>query len=69
MVMVLTERLKMRRQVAAAAGKKSTTLLSLFLEAGRIGSRGEELSSLATQYWAEGVWIGQWHHEQKKKRG
>ena len=26
----------------------------------------EELSTLATQYLAEGAWIGNWHHEQKE---
>ena len=25
----------------------------------------EELHTLATQYWAEGVWVGKWHHEQR----
>ena len=56
-----TERLKLRRQMAAAAGKKSTTSLSLFMEAVE-----KELSTLATQYWAEGVWTGKWRHEQKE---
>ena len=47
-----TERLKLRRQMAAAAGKKSTTSLSLFMEA--CGPEvEEELPTLATQYWAE----------------
>ena len=26
----------------------------------------EELSSLAIQYWAEGVWTGTWHHEERE---
>ena len=26
----------------------------------------EELSTLATQFWAEGVWTGEWHHEQRE---
>ena len=48
------ERLKLRRQMVAAAGKKSTTSLSLFMEA--YGSEvEEELSTMATQYWADGV--------------
>ena len=34
------ERLKLRRQMAAAAGKKSTTSLSLFMEAYGLGSIG-----------------------------
>ena len=49
-----TERLKLRRQMAAAAGKKSTTSLSLFMEAFGLEIE-EELSTLATQYWAEAV--------------
>ena len=44
-----TERLKLRRQMAAAAGKKSTTSMSLFMEANGLGQE-EELSTLATQY-------------------
>ena len=49
-----TERLKLRRQMSAAAGKKSATSLSLLMEA--FGLEVEEnLSTLATQYLAEGV--------------
>ena len=57
-----TERLKLRRQMAAAAGKKSTTSLSLFLEAYGLEVE-EDLSTMASQYWAEGVWTGKWSHE------
>ena len=39
--------------MAPVAGKKSTTSVSLFMEACGLE---EELSTLATQYWAEGVW-------------
>ena len=60
-----TERLKLRRQMAAAAGKKSTTSLSLFMEAYGLEVE-EELSTMATQYWAEGVWAGKWSHELKE---
>ena len=49
-----TERLKLMTQMAAAAGKKSTTSLSLFMEAYGLEVE-EELSTIATQYWAEGV--------------
>ena len=63
--MAPTERLKLRRQMAAAAGKHGTTSLSLFMEAYGLEVE-EELSSMATQYWAEGVWTGKWHHEQKE---
>ena len=52
--MAPSERYKLRRQMAAAAGKKSTTSLSLFMET--CGPElEEELSSLATQHWAEVV--------------
>ena len=40
--------------MAAAAGKKSTTSLSLFVEAFGFEVE-EELSTMATQFWAEGV--------------
>ena len=52
--MAPTERLKLRRQMAAAAGKKSTTSLSLFMEAFGFEVE-EELSTIATQTWAEGA--------------
>ena len=50
---------------AAAAGKKGTTSLSLFMEAFGVEVE-EELSTEATQTWAEGVWEGKWCTEQKK---
>ena len=60
-----TERFRLRRQMAAAAGKKSTAPLSLFMEA--YGQEvEEELSTMATQYWAEGVWTGNRSYEQKE---
>ena len=47
-------KVKIERQMAAAAGrKKSTTSLSLFIEAYGLEVE-EELSTLATQYWAVG---------------
>ena len=55
-----TERLKLRRQMAAAGGKHSTTSLSLFMEA--FGLAVEEFSTLATQYWADeqkDAWMNQ----------
>ena len=62
-VMAPTERLKLSRQMAAAAGKQSTNSLSLFMEAYGLEVE-EELSTLGTQFWAEGVWTGKWHLEQ-----
>ena len=56
-----TERLNLRRQMTAAAGKKSTASLSWFMEA-----YGLEPSTMTTRHWAEGVWIGKWHLEQKE---
>ena len=49
--------------MTAAAGEKSTTSLSLFMEAFGVEVE-EELS--ATQTWAEGAWIGKRHLEQKE---
>ena len=51
--------------MAAAAGKKSTASLSLFMEAYGLEVE-EELSTVATQCWAERVWMGKWYHEQEK---
>ena len=51
--------------MAAAAGKKSTTSLYLFMEACGLEVE-EELSTMATQHWAERVWIGKWPVEQKE---
>ena len=54
---------KIEVEEAEAAGKKSTTSLSLFMEA--FGLEVEEgLSTLATQYWAEGAWMKQVPAEQ-----
>ena len=53
--------------MAAAAGKKRTTSLSLFLEAFGLEVE-EELSAMATQTWAEGAWIAKWHTEQNRKK-
>ena len=60
-----TERLPLRRKMAAAAGKKSTTSLSLFMGAHGLEVE-DEISTTATQCWAEGVWTGKWSHEQKE---
>ena len=51
--------------MAATAGKKSTTTLSLFMEACGLEVE-EELSTMTTQFWAEGAWTGKWSHEQKE---
>ena len=51
--------------MAAAAGNKSTTSLSLFTEAFGLEVK-EELSTLATQTWAEGVRTGKWPVEQRE---
>ena len=64
-VMAPTERFKSRRQMAAAAGKKSTISLSQFMGAYGLEVE-EEHSTMATQYWGEGVWTGKWHHDQEE---
>ena len=60
-----TERFSWRRQVAAAAGKKEYDLSVLVH-----GSFGleveEELFTMATQTWVEGVWIGKWYTKQQE---
>ena len=50
----LTQRFKLRRQMAAAAVKEKT---SLCMEAYGLEVE-EKLSTVATQYWAGGAWIG-----------
>ena len=52
--------------MAAAAVKKSTTSLSLFMDVFGLEVE-EDLSTLATQYiGAEGVWTAKWHQEQRE---
>ena len=64
--MAPTERLKIEETLMAAAeGKTSTTSLSLFMEAHGLEVE-EELSTLATQYWAEGMWTGKWYRGTKR---
>ena len=53
--------------MAATVDKKSTTSLSLFMEAFGLEVE-EELSTVATQTWAERVWIGKSAAEQKEAR-
>ena len=64
--MAPTERLKLRRhKAAAAAGKKSRTSLSLYMEAFGLGLE-EELSKRATKTGAEGARTGKWNTEQQE---
>ena len=60
-----TVKFKLRRQIAAAPGKKESTSLSLFLEVNDCEVE-EELSTKAMPAWAEGVWIGKWATEQNE---
>ena len=53
----LAERLKLRRQMAAAAGKTESVSSSLFMELNNL-EIGEELSTMPTLSWTEGVWMG-----------
>ena len=62
-----TESLKLRRQMAAAAGKGATSL-SLFMETYGLEVE-EELYTMATQHWAEGVWTGIWYRFEKFRCG
>ena len=62
--MASTEKLKLR-QMAAAARKNSTTSLSLFKEEHGLVVE-DEISTMATQFWPEGVWTGKWSYEQKE---
>ena len=46
-----TERFKLRRQMTAAAGKKGTTSLSLFMEGGRSLYFGHSVFGRSSMYW------------------
>ena len=56
-------RFKLRQQMAATPGKNESVSLSLFMEVHDFEVE-EELSSKATLFWAEGVWMGRWRREQ-----
>ena len=51
--------------MTATAGKNSTTSLSLFMDTYGLEVK-EELSTMVTQYWTEGVWTRKWSHELKE---
>ena len=53
------------RQMGAAAGKKGLVSLSLFLEGSDLEVE-EELSTMVTQPWAAGTWVGKISREQKE---
>ena len=61
-------KVKLRRQMPTAAGKKSTTYLSLFMEH-TAWKWEKELSTTATQYWAEGEYGHESGVTSKKKLG
>ena len=44
--------------MAAAAGKKESVSLSVFMELSDLENE-EELSTMASLFWAAGVWVGQ----------
>ena len=70
-IIILSDAVEGRRHMAAAAGKKSssslssTSSLSLFMAANGFEVE-EEISTMATQHWAEGVWTGKWSCEQNE---
>ena len=51
------ERLKLRRQMAAAAGKNASSSLSLCLEVKDIRSGDGALFFMVALSWVEGVWL------------
>ena len=51
--------------MAAAASKKESVSLSLFMEVKNLEVE-KELSTMATLAWAEGIWVGRWAREQKE---
>ena len=63
--MAPTEWFKLRSQMAAAARKKNTISLFLFVEAFGLEVQ-EDLTTMATEYWAEEVRIGKWPEAQEE---
>ena len=70
-IIIVSDAVEGRRQMAAAAGKKipsslsSTSSLSLFMAANGLEVE-EDISTMPTQHWAEGVWTGKWSCEQNE---
>ena len=64
-IIIVSDAVEGRRQMAAAAGKKSTSSLSLFMAATGFEVE-EEITTMATQHWEEGVWTGRWSCEQNE---
>ena len=60
--MAPTEKLKLRRQMAAAASMKESVSLSFFMLVNNL-EVDEELSTVATLAWAEGTRTGRWAKE------
>ena len=56
---------KIEEAVGGSSRKKNSVSLSLFLEVNDLEVE-EEVSTLATQAWREGVWIGKWPAEKKE---
>ena len=50
--------------MAAAAGRKESVWLSLFLEVNDLEVEEELSTTAATRAWAEGSWMGDWAREQ-----
>ena len=53
--------------MAASAGKKESVSFSLFMEVNNPEFE-EDLTTMATLFWAEGVWMNRWGREQKDWR-
>ena len=64
-IIIVSDAVEGRRHMAAAAGKKSSSSLSLFMAANGLEVE-EEISTMPTQHWAEGVWTGRWSCEQNE---
>ena len=58
-------RMGSRRQMAAAASKKESVSLSPFLKVNGL-EVDEDLSTMATLFWAEWVWMNMWSQEHQK---
>ena len=53
--------------MASAAGKKESVSLSQHMEVNNLEIE-DDLTTMATLFWADGVWMGKWKQEQPKAR-
>ena len=66
--MLASRPLKLRWQLSAAAGKKESVSSSFFMEV-KNREVEEDLPTMATIFWAEGVWMGNMEESSRRRGG